>query len=66
MISELKEVIKKVEQLNDEEQRKIAKMLNDELRFDTTLHNTQDKLTKLAKEANDKYQTENTNQGNVK
>ena len=62
MISELKEVIKKVEQLNDEEQRKIAKMLNDELRFDTTLHNTQDKLTKLAKEAIDEHQKGNTKQ----
>ena len=37
-------------------------MLNDELRFDTTLHNTQDKLTKLAKEAIDEHQAGNTKQ----
>ncbi len=37
MIPELKEIISKVEQLKDEEQRQIAKLLEDEIRWDTTL-----------------------------
>ncbi len=48
MVAELKEVILKVEQLQDEEQKQIAKMLNDEIKWDTTLLNTQDKLSSLA------------------
>jgi hypothetical protein len=53
MITELKEVIQKVEQLNDEEQRIIAKMLEDDLQWDSTLRRTHDKLAQLAKEALD-------------
>lgn len=60
MIAELKEVIQKVEQLNDEEQRKIAKMLDDELQWDNTLKSTQDKLTKLANEAIKEHQAGKT------
>lgn len=33
MVAELKEVISKVEQLKDDEQRKIAKMLNEEIQW---------------------------------
>ena len=62
MIAELKEVIQKVEKLNDEEQRMIAKMLDDEIQWDSTLHNTQDKLVKLAKEATQEYQSGKTKQ----
>ncbi len=40
MIIEIEEVIKKVEQLNYEEQRTNAKMLNDELVFDSTFQKT--------------------------
>ena len=62
MIAELKEVIQKVEQLNDEEQRMIAKMLDDEIKWDSTLHNTQDKLATLAKEAMQEHQSGKTKQ----
>lgn len=60
MITELKEVIHKVEQLNEQEQRMIAKMLEDELQWDNTLQNTQDKLTKLAQEALKEHQSGKT------
>lgn len=60
MITELKEVIQKVEQLNDEEQRMIAKMLEDELQWDSTLQSTQDKLAQLAKEALQEHQSGKT------
>ncbi len=60
MIAELKEVIQKVEQLNDEEQRIIAKMLDDELQWDNTLQSTQDKLAKLANEAINQHQSGKT------
>lgn len=62
MITELKEVIQKVEQLNDEDQRMIARMLDAELQWDNSLKNTQDKLAALAKEALQEYQSKNTKQ----
>ena len=37
MVAELKEVILKVEKLEDEEQRRIAKMLEEEIKFENTL-----------------------------
>ena len=48
MVTELKEVISTIEKLKDEEQREIAKMLNDEMNWDTTLQNSQEKLNNLA------------------
>lgn len=51
MIAELKEVISKVEQLKDDEQRQIAKMLDEEIKWDTTSLNSQNELNKLAQEA---------------
>lgn len=51
MVTELKEVLIKVEQLPEDEQRIIARMLNEEIRWDETLHNSQDSLAKLAEEA---------------
>ncbi len=62
MIAELKEVILKVEQLKDEEQREIAKLLEDEIKWDTTLLNTQDKLSNLAEEALLEYKAGKTKQ----
>jgi hypothetical protein len=61
MIVELKEVIQKVEQLNDEEQLQIARMLDEELQWDETLRNTKDKLVLLAKEAIEEHQSGKTN-----
>lgn len=51
MITELKQVIAKVEQLNKEEQKRIAKMLEEEIKWEDTLHNSKKQLTKLAEEA---------------
>ena len=55
MVAELKEVILKVEQLEDEEQKQIAKLLEDEIQWDTTFQKTQDQLSNLAQEALDEY-----------
>jgi hypothetical protein len=60
MITELKEVIQKVEQLDEQRKRIIAKMLEDELKWDNTLRNTQGKLAQLAKEALKEYQSDKT------
>ncbi len=57
MIAELKEVISTIEKLKDEEQREIAKMLSDEMNWDTTLQNSQDKLNNLAQEALNEYKS---------
>ncbi len=57
MIAELKEVISTIEKLKDEEQRQIAKMLSDEINWDTTLQNSQKKLGTLAQEALNDYKT---------
>ena len=55
MVAELKEVISKVEQLQDEEQKQIAKLLKDEIQWDTTLKKTQDSFSNLAHEALAEY-----------
>lgn len=60
MILELKEVIAKVEQLNDEEQRQIAKMLDEEIRWDATLNNSKEQLSKLAHEALNEHKSGKT------
>ena len=62
MIAELKEVLKKVEQLNNNEQKSIAKLINEELEWDNTLNKTQDKLSMLAKEAIEEYKSGKTKQ----
>lgn len=60
MIAELKEVITKVEQLNNEEQKQIAKMPEEEIEWDTTLHNSNEQLIKLAKEALNEHKSGQT------
>ncbi|MEJ7684030.1 MAG: hypothetical protein WKG06_40485 [Segetibacter sp.] len=45
MIAELKEVISKVEQMKDDEQKQIAKMIDEEINWDTTLLNSVCKKT---------------------
>jgi len=63
MIAELKEVISKVEQLDNEEQKQIAKLLEDEIKWESTLQNTQSELSNLAQEALSgiRYQTRGYN-----
>ncbi len=63
MIMELKEVISKVEQLDNEQQKEIAKLLEDEIKWETTLQNTQGQLSNLAQEALTEYKAGKTRQG---
>jgi hypothetical protein len=51
MVAELKEVITKVEQLDEEEQKRIAKLLEDEIIGTQRCKNTQEQLSKLSQEA---------------
>jgi len=60
MVAELKEVISKVEQLKDEEQKQIAKLLKDEIRWDSTFNKTQSQLSNLADEALAEYKAGKT------
>jgi K+/H+ antiporter YhaU regulatory subunit KhtT len=62
MVVELKEVISKVELLGDEEQKQIAKLLEDEMQWDITLQKTQNQLSNLANEALHEYNAGNTKQ----
>ena len=62
MVTELKEVISTIEKLKDDEQREIAKMLSDEINWDTTLQNSQEKLNNLAQEALNEYMSGKTQQ----
>ena len=63
MIIELKEVFQKIEMLDNEEQVSIAKMINEELGWENTLRNTQEKLSVSAKEAIEEYQSGKTKTG---
>ena len=60
LINELKEIIAKVEQLKDEDQRAIAKLLEEELAWDKSLQSSQDQLSNLASEAVEEYRKGNT------
>jgi K+/H+ antiporter YhaU regulatory subunit KhtT len=60
MVAELKEVISKVEQLEEEEQKQIAKLLGEELQWETTFQNTQDQLNNFAQEALVEYKAGKT------
>ncbi|MEO7046348.1 MAG: hypothetical protein ABI091_13645 [Ferruginibacter sp.] len=62
MIAELKEIFSNIEQLKDEDQMQIAKLLKNELSWDTTLQNSQKELGNLAKEALHEYKTGKTKQ----
>jgi K+/H+ antiporter YhaU regulatory subunit KhtT len=55
MVSELKDIITKVEQLKDDEQRAIAKLLEEEIQWDKTLQSSQQQLSTLANEAIEEY-----------
>jgi len=56
MIIELKEVFQKLEQLTDEEQRIIAKMLHDEIQFKIIVQHTEETII-LPKEIVDEYRS---------
>jgi signal transduction histidine kinase len=59
MVAELKEVISKVEKLDEEEQKRIAKLLEDEINWDMTLQNSQEQLSKLGQEELNEHKMNN-------
>jgi hypothetical protein len=60
LINELKEIIAKVEQLKDEDQRAIAKLLEEELQWDKSVQSSQTQLSNLVSEALEEYRKGNT------
>ncbi len=60
MLQELKEAILKVEQLKEEEQRQIAKLLQEEMSWEASFEITQPQLSKLADEALEDYKAGKT------
>jgi hypothetical protein len=60
LINELKEIIAQVEQLKDEDQRAIAKLLEEELQWDKSTQSSQNQLSNLANEAREEYRKGNT------
>jgi hypothetical protein len=56
-MSKLKEIIHKIEQLNDNQLRILAKMLNDELQWIKVLNISQDKLSLFAIKAVGDYRS---------
>ncbi|MGZ3975677.1 MAG: hypothetical protein ACXVMI_15510 [Flavisolibacter sp.] len=55
LTKELKEAKTKLEQLQDEEQKAIAKLLEEELQWSKTFQSSQTQLSNLANEALDEY-----------
>ena len=51
MIDQVKKAIQQIEKLPENKQIEIAKLIQDELSWDTTILQSQDKLVSLAKEA---------------
>lgn len=64
LTTELKEAIAKVEQLKDEDQKAIAKLLEEELQWNNTFQSSQTQLSNLANEALDKYRSGKTSESN--
>ena len=63
MVTELKDVISRVEQLDNEEQKQIAKLLEDEIKWESTLQNSQSQLSNLASEGIAEFKAGKTKQG---
>jgi uncharacterized protein YdcH (DUF465 family) len=60
LIAELKEIMARMEQLKDEDQRVIAKLLEEEIYWDKTIESTQGQLSNLANEALNEYRSGKT------
>ena len=60
MVDELKNIITKIEELDEDSQRQIAKMLESEINFDSSLENSPQKLHFLAQEAVEEYKKKET------
>ena len=55
MIDQLKKAIHQIEKLPESKQIEIAKLIHDELSWDAIIHQSQDELASLAKEALKEY-----------
>jgi uncharacterized protein YdcH (DUF465 family) len=62
LIKELKEVIAKVEKLKEDDQKAIARLIEEELQWDKTLNSTQTQLSNLANEAIEEYRKGKTSE----
>ena len=60
MTNQVKKAIQKIEELPQKEQDEIAKLILEELSWDRTFETSQEKLSSLAKEANEEYQSGKT------
>lgn len=63
MVKELENALKQLNQLNEKEQREIAALIQDELLWDLTLSNSQNKLSQMAEEALLEYKSGKTQEG---
>ncbi len=55
LINELKEIIDKVGQLKEDDQKAIAKLLEEELQWNKSIQSSQNHLSNLANEALEEY-----------
>ena len=60
MTNQVRKAIQKIEALPQKEQEDIAKLILEELSWNQTFKNTQDKLADLAREANEEYESGKT------
>ena len=60
MTNQVKKAIQKIEELPQKEQEEFAKLILEELSWDRTFETSQEKLSSLAKEANEEYQSGKT------
>ena len=60
MTNQVKKAIQKIEELPQKEQEEIAKLILEELSWNRTFETSQEKLSSLAKEANEEYQSGKT------
>ncbi|HEX8357079.1 MAG TPA: hypothetical protein VF610_06705 [Segetibacter sp.] len=64
MIPELEALISKVELLKEEDQKEIARIINEEIVWENSLNNSQEQLSRLANEALDEYTAGSTKSQN--
>ena len=60
MISELRKALEGLEKLSENEQRRIADLILDEMKWDKTLAQSQEGLSQMANEALEDYKTGRT------
>lgn len=55
MIDQVEQAMKQIQDLPAQQQREIAKLIQEEIQWESTLANTQDELSKLSGEAIQEY-----------